>query len=197
MEHKVDSSTVRLWTRQHLDVLKELSTKGIYRVKKEYLLQKFDTISDYYLNIYRWYIERAEKIVPRPKGAEFPVWLSISSEMMLQPAEKQVILEIIVDRKNVVLTDSEKWGYVANYWYLPLDKEDERKFNEELEKLGIGDESELCMGHKGDFYPHLRSRIIKSWERLFESPSQITTDTQATLWELRKEWISNVIYYES
>lgn len=197
MEHPVDQNTIRLWTRQHQDVLIELSTKGIYRVKKEYLLHKFDTISDYYLNIYRWYIERAEKLVPRPKGAEFPIWLSTSSEMMLQPAEHQVILEIEADRKNVVFTDSEKWGYVANYWYLPLDKEDERKFNEELKRLEIGDESELYMGHKGNFYPHIRSRIIKSWERLFDNPPQITSGTQATLWELRKEWIANVTYYES
>ncbi|HYE82130.1 MAG TPA: DUF3841 domain-containing protein [Clostridia bacterium] len=193
MENSTASSKVRLWTRQHQNVLQELRANGVYKVRREYLLQKFDSISDYYLSIYRWYAERAERIVPRPEGAEFPVWLSASSDMMLQPIENNVIIELEADIENVVFTDSEKWGYVVNYWYLPIDKEDERKFNEELKKMGIGDESELYMGHKGNFYPQLRSRIIKSWERLFEDHPRITPTTQATLWEIRKEWVTNVI----
>lgn len=192
MESSVSSEKVRLWTRQNKKVLEELKSKGIYTAKKEYLLQKFDNIFDYYTGIYNWYMERAEKIVSKPEGAEFPIWLSTSSDMMLQPTEDNVILEIVVDRKNVVFTDSEKWGYIVNYWYLPIDKDDERKFNEELKKLGIGDESELYMGHKGNFYPHVRSRIVKSWERLFEGNDANTQADQATLWELREEWVSIV-----
>jgi len=195
MENSAASEKVRLWTRQHKSVLQGLKSNGIFVARKEYLQLKFDTIFDYYLGIYKWYTERAEKIVPRPEGSEFPIWLSPSSEMMLQPTEDSVILEIVVDRKDVVFTDSEKWGYVVNYWYLPLDKDDERKFNEELARLGIGDESELYMGHKGDFYPHIRSRIIKSWERLFEGNGSITQTTQATLWEIRREWISKILEY--
>jgi hypothetical protein len=193
MKETTASNTIKLWTRQHQNILKPLEEFGVYYVKKEYLLEKFDTISDYYLSIYNWYIERAERIVPRPKDAEYPVWLSTSDEMMLQPTENNVILELEVPRDKVVLTDSEKWGYVSNFWYLPIDKEDEIRFNKELKKLGIGDESELYMGHKGNFYPHLRNKIIRSWERFFEENIEITPITQATLWEIRKEWIVNII----
>ena len=188
--------TIRLWTRQHENILKELETSGVYRPKKEYLTEKFDTIWNYYSNIYGWYIERAEKVVERPEGAEYPIWLSCTSEMMLQPTENNIILELEVPKDKVVFTDSEKWGYIVNYWYLPTDKKDEEKFNEELKKMGIGDESELYMGHKGNFYPHLRSKIIKSWERLFEENHVITPITQATLWEIKKEWIVHMIEYK-
>lgn len=197
MKNPTASNIIRLWTRQHKNVLEELRNNGVYRPRKEYLLEKFDSISDYYLSLYKWYTDRAEKIVPRPEGAEFPIWLSTSSDMMLQPAENNVIIELEADIAKVVLTDSEKWGYVVNYWYLPIDKDDERKFNEELKKLGIGDESELYMGHKGNFYPLLRNRIIRSWERLFEDHPRITPTTQATLWEIRKEWVTRVTSYEN
>lgn len=191
-----DTSTekMRLWTRQHVNIMKGLEENGVYYAKREYILHKNDSISDYYLGLYDWYVRHAEKIVPRPAGAEYPIWLSTSAEMMLQPIENTVVLALEVDRKYVVLTDFEKWGYVVNYWYVPLDKEDEQKHNEELKKYGIADESALYMGHKGNFYPFLRNKIIKSWDRIFDVCSDGNCLTQATLWEIKKEWIVEVYY---
>lgn len=185
---------IKLWTRQHKDVLKELEEKSFYHVKKEYILAKNDTISSYYFHLYDWYISHAEKIVPRPEGVQYPIWLSTSSDTMLQPVEDTVILELEVEREHVVITDFDKWGYVVNYWYVPLDKEDEKKHNEELKKNGIGDESALYMSHKGNFYPMLKNKIIKSWERIFEISEESDVLTQATLWEIKKEWLVKVLY---
>lgn len=186
------SKKIRLWTRQHKNVLEELETHGVYRVKKEYIMQKMDNISDYFLKLYNWYVSEAEKNVPRPEGVTYPIWLSTSYDMMLQPSEDTVILEIEVEKQKVVITDMEKWGYVVNYWYVPLNKEDEEKHTNELIKNGIGDESALYMSHKGNFYPLLRSKIIKSWDRIFEDSSSQNSITQATLWEIKKEWIISV-----
>ncbi|MBB6218596.1 hypothetical protein HNQ80_004770 [Anaerosolibacter carboniphilus] len=184
---------VKLWTRQHENVLKELEQKGVYRIKKEYITQKLDTLSDYYLHVYDWYVKRAEKIVERPEGVEYPIWLSTSSELMLQPTEGTIVLALEVEKKYAVFTDSEKWGYVMNYWYVPLNDEDEELYNKELKRYNIGDESALYMGHKGNFYPILRNKIVKSWERIFENNLSITKTTQATLWEIKKEWIVDVL----
>jgi hypothetical protein len=186
------SEKIKLWTRQDKNILKDLEQNGTYRVKKEYIIQKNDNISDYYLKLYDWYISQAEKIVSRPEGVTYPIWLSTSCEMMLQPAKDTVILEIEVEKQKVVITDFEKWGYVVNYWYVPLNKEDEEKHNSELKKNGIVDESSLYMSHKGNFYPMLRNKIIKSWDRIFQiSPTQ-NNITQVTLWEIKKEWIVNI-----
>lgn len=185
---------VKLWTRQHKNVLDELEKYGVYRVKKEYILEKMDTISNYYLNLYEWYGRNAAKIVPRPEGAIYPIWLSTSSEMMLQPTEDTIILEIEVDRKDVIYTDVNKWGYVVNYFYLPIDPEDEEIHNKELKKFGISDESSLIMSDKGNFYPLLKNKIIKSWERLFEPFDEKSTLSQATIWEIKKEWVVDIIH---
>lgn len=67
------SEKIRLWTRQHKNVLEELETHGVYRVKKEYIMQKLDNISDYFLKLYNWYVSEAEKIVPRPEGVTYPI----------------------------------------------------------------------------------------------------------------------------
>ncbi len=182
-----------LWTRQHKNSLEDLNKHGVYRVKKEYIIQKLDSISEYYFNIYNWYVKGAEKIVKRPKGVEYPIWLSTSSNLMLQPTDDSVVLKVEVDRKLVVITDFEKWGYVVNYWYIPLNKEDEKKHNEELKKRGIGNESSLCSSDKGNFYPLLKKKIIKSWDRLFDDRIRMSDVNQATLWEIKKEWVKEVI----
>ncbi len=190
----ISDNKIKLWTRQHKDVLKELKNNGVYRAKKEYILQKMDTISDYYLNLYDWYVRHAEKIVPRPEGVEYPIWFSTSSDLMLQPTEGTVILELEVDKKYAIITDSNKWGYVVNYFYLPIDDEDEKRHNKELEKYGIGDESALIMGHKGNFYPLLKNKIINSWTRLFEQCDEKNPLSQATMWEIKEEWIVDIIH---
>lgn len=194
VDKKTNNNKIRLWTRQHENVINELKENGIYRVKKEYIQEKMDTISDYYLNLYDWYVSHAEKIVPRPEGVSYPIWFSTSSDLMLQPIENTVILELEVDREKVIITDTNKWGYVVNYFYLPIDKEDEQRHNEELRKYGIGDESALIMSHKGNFYPLLKNKIIRSWERLFESCNEKNPLSQATMWEIKAEWVKDVIH---
>jgi len=192
LEQQASDEKITLWTRQHQGVLKELEEKGVYRVKKEYIEAKNDSISGYYFQLYDWYVKHAEKIVPRPHGVEYPIWLSTSNEMMLQPTEGTVILTLNVQRKNVVISDFEKWGYVVNYWYVPLDREDEIRHNEELKKYGIGDESALYMSYKGNFYPLLRKKIIDSWNRIFDVSDDSACLSQATLWEIKKEWVVDV-----
>lgn len=194
MTDDLHNNKVKLWTRQHKNVLNELEEHGVYRVKKEYILEKMDTISDYYLKLYEWYGRNASKKVAKPEGAIYPIWLSTSSEMMLQPVDNTVVLEIEVDIKNVVYTDVNKWGYVVNYFYLPLNPEDEEKHNAELKKYGISDESSLIRTDKGNFYPLLKSKIIKSWDRLFEPFDEKNTLSQATLWEIKKEWVVDIVH---
>lgn len=183
---------MRLWTRQHVSVLEEIKKNRYYFAKKEHIELKNDTISDYYLELYHWYIKRAEKFVKRERNDQYPIWASTNYKDRLQVVEDTYLFELEVPEDRVVITDFDKWGYVVNYWYVPEDKEDERKHNEELKKMGIGDESAIVMGHKGNFYPLLRDKILKSWNRIFEIESHKGAMTQATLWEIKKEWIIKV-----
>ena len=44
-----------VYTRQSKKVLEELEKTGEYRVKEEYIRMKNDSISEYYLKLYRWF----------------------------------------------------------------------------------------------------------------------------------------------
>ena len=66
----------------------------------------------------------------------------------------------------------------VNYFYVPLDEADEKAHMEELKKYGIASEDSLVITSKGNFYPLLRQKIIKSWDRIFtiqpDDPSLMT-----------------------
>ena len=94
-----------------------------------------------------------------------------------------------------MITEVERWGYRVNYMYIPLDAEDEKEHEAELKKYGIGNETALIQTSKGNFYPLLKRKIIKSWQRLFEPPrDSALVVTQGTVWELRREWLQGVEY---
>ena len=85
---------MRFWTRQHEAVWDELQKTGQYIVKKEYIEEKNDTISEFYLKLYEWYTKAARKYIDIPEDLKYPVWLSVSEDMMLQPTEHAIIFEV-------------------------------------------------------------------------------------------------------
>lgn len=183
---------MKVWTRQHPDVLKTLLETGTYRCKPEYISMKMEEYDDYYMKLYSWYMKRAEKIVKKPQGVDYPIWVSIDEDMQLQLVDDSVIIEMDIQEELVVVTDLEKWGYVVNYFYLPRNHEDLRKHHHELQRYGIHDETSITMGANGNFYPLLKRKITDSWDRLFENYT-LSNIRQGTVWELRKEWITDVI----
>ena len=186
---------VRAWTRQHQHVLEELQTNGIYRVREEHIRLKNQAITDYYLELYQWYSRQAAKLVPLPEGALYPIWLFLKEEEKLPAIAGTVVLTLAVPREQLVITEVERWGYRVNYMYIPLDVEDEKEHEAELKKYGIGNETALIQTSKGNFYPLLKRKIIKSWQRLFEPPrDSALVVTQGTVWELRREWLQGVEY---
>lgn len=184
--------TRTMWTRQVSEVWEELRTNGVYRVKKEYIQLKNDTVADYYLKLYGWYTREAGKYVDIPNDMEYPIWFSLYRESMLQPIENTVILEVEVPEGQYLLCNMDHWGYRVNYWYIPLDKKDEERHKRELERYGIGSEDDLVSGVKGNYYPALRRKIKDSWERVFTILPDNESGAAATTWELRLEWIKGV-----
>ena len=158
---------MRFWTRQHEAVWDELQKTGQYIVKKEYIEEKNDTISEFYLKLYEWYTKAARKYIDIPEDLKYPVWLSVSEDMMLQPTEHAIIFEVEIPEGEYLICNFDKWGYRVNYFYVPLDEADEKAHMEELKKYGIASEDSLVTTSKGNFYPLLRQKIIKSWDRIF------------------------------
>jgi len=189
--------TMTLWTRQVPQVLTALLEDGVYRCREEYIRKKNDTISDYYLELYRWYTREARKYREIPPDTPYPIWLSINEAMMLQPVENTVILKMEIPAEKVLLCNNDAWGYRVNYWYVPVNAEDADNHRAELARYGIHSDDELIKTHKGTFYPHLRKKIEKSWSRVFTLMNVGNDMLVATTWELRKEWIREVQVYEA
>ena len=187
--------TMTLWTRQVPQVWEELERTGVYRVKEEYIRAKNDTIADFYLGLYRWYTGEARKYIHISPELQYPVWLCVTDETMLQPVPDTVILKVEVPRDQVVIANMEAWGYVVNYWYVPLDEEDARKHAAELARYGITEEDTLISTAKGNFYPTLKRKILSSWGRVFTMPPADHNDAVATVWEIKREWVKEVQHY--
>ena len=186
---------VTLWTRQVSEILDEIKECGVYKVKEEYIRKKNDTISDYYLKLYKWFTDEAKKYVD-VKG-EYPIWLSVADEFRLRPVEDTVTLKLRVPSKEVLLCNYDAWGYTVNYFYVPLDEADKARHKEELTKNGLVSDDELFLTSKGNFYPLLKREVVKSWERIFTlKPTDLKACLVAVTWEIKKEWIEEVEYYE-
>ena len=185
-----------MWTRQVPEVWEEIKQHGRYYVKREYIEIKNGTMSDYYLKLYEWYTKEARKYIDIPENLKYPIWLSMEEENMLQPIENTVILKVEIPKENYVICNMDHWGYRVNYWYVPLDVEDEKRHREELEKYGIASDDELILTDKGNFYPMLLRKVKSSWERVLSILPTEKQDAVATAWELRREWVKEVRSYD-
>ena len=184
-----------LWTRQVSEMLGEIKDYGVYKVKEEYIRKKNDTISDYYLKLYKWFTGEAKKYIDA-KG-DYPIWLSVADEFRLRPVEGTVTLRLRVPSKEVLLCNYDAWGYTVNYFYVPLDEADKARHKDELTKNGLVSDDELFLTSKGNFYPLLKREVVKSWERIFTlKPTDLKACLVAVTWEIKKEWIEEVEYYE-
>lgn len=187
---------MEFWTRQAKEVWEELREKGHYHVKKEYIEKKNDTIAEYYTDLYEWYTGAARKYIDIPKEYHYPIWMSLSEDLMLRPAEDAVILRLEVPEGKYLICNYDKWGYRMNYWYVPLDEEDEKKHQAELKRCGIVSEDSLISGSRGNFYPLLKRKIIESWDRIFTIEPKSPELTVGTCWEIEKGWVREVRFYE-
>ena len=189
-----ESASRVLWTRQDKAVEEELERTGIYRAKEEYIRKKNDTISDFYLRLYRWYTKEAKKYLA--VDGEYPIWLSVTDEMMLQPTEGAVILEVEIPSDQYILCNYDAWGYMVNYFYVPVDDRDREQHQEKLRRYGIATDDELLLTQKGNFYPLLKKELLDSWKRVFtQAPRSTKEGVVATAWEIRREWVKEIRHF--
>ena len=187
---------VTLWTRQDIKSLEALERDGVIRISEAHLTEKFDVITDYVAELYRWFVKEASTRVPKPEDVEFPIWCSVSELNMLRPTPDQVVYVLEVDPAEILYFDGQKWDYVLNHHYVAKNPEDARAYQQELEAKGIADGFSLFVGNKAQFYPRERQEIIDSWVRIFDIEEWHIFNVQANIWEIRPEMIKNILYAE-
>lgn len=189
---------VTLWTRQDQRFLDVIEKEGVFHTKREYIIEKNDTLSDYYLTLYDWFVAEADRRVPRPEGAQYPIWCSISDEYMLRGAHGNVLLELSIDKDKILYFNSLKWDLVLNHTYIAKDKEDAERFAQKLSDHGIRNSFSFLSDVNQRFYPELTREVKESWKRIFDVDLERMDafEIQANIWEIRREDIVSVSEYQ-
>lgn len=178
-----------VWTKQNEGILNDLEENGRYIVKKEYIVKKMEEHADVYLDVYDWFYKAASKLLKPPDDANYPIWVSLAQEEKIGNSDGNVQLEISIEPDDLLTMDIDKWGRIVNYMYIPKDKQDEAEHEHMLASYGVDD----CTAYMTPFYPNIKQKIIKSWDRLFDETIVLSEFRVGIIWELKKEWIAEIV----
>ena len=181
---------ISVWTKQHENVLKILESEGRYIAKREYIVMDLQEHANLVLEAYEWLVKNGPDAKNRPEDVEFPVWVSFEKEATMMPSEGTVILELEVEESWITHVNIAKWGTILNYGYIPVDEKDATRHRQLLKDYGTND----AKAYMSQFYPQIKREIRESWNRLFD-PSILVGNTSeyGNLWEVKKEWVKQVI----
>ena len=174
-----------LWTIQHKNAYDKMVETGRLVANEEYLFLPLDDCDEY-----KWLSERMRDLIGEPpSGVRFPVWAWYQWEGVRKRPDMRthrfcgekgspiVLITFDIPDNKVALSDFDMWHCILNDDYLPLSEADDKDVFTEEEK-------------------------IKSWDNVFKY--DIETDfwdtpksTQATMWEIKKEWVLKVEYFIS
>ncbi len=186
---------VNLWTRQDEKILDILETEGIFQAKKRFVMEKYGDLFPLFDGIYSWLIFESDKIVKKPEGSEYPIWCSVSDEMMLRETKGTVILKLSVDKEKVVFFDSLRWDYAINNMYVPENQADDLRFKEKLKSRGLDPDYPVLDDNISRFYPDIKRDILMSRVKIFDIKDSPIERLQANIWEIRPEDISEIKYF--
>jgi hypothetical protein len=181
---------ITVWTKQNRAVLDQLDASGRFIADERYIRRELEDTADIMLFVYRWLADHMPSAGEKPSDVKYPVWVSFIKEATMCPEDGFAVLELVVPEELITRIDTAKWTRITNYSYIPLNDEDEREHTRYLEQLGINN-ADAVMTH---FYPEAGDKITGSWDRLFDGSVSLGSRSEyGLIWEVKKEWIQNVI----
>lgn len=184
-------NSIILYTAQADPVRKAIDQDGRCFSREEYVRRKYGESAPVFLTAYRWFVREAEKLVPRPEGAEFPYW-AFHDLYGVDVSGGTGILTLQVPRDEAVFFDVYDWNKILCLRYVGLDEAEEKRFHDQMARCGIKEMDAMLSG----FYPEWKQKIRDSWLRLLRHHEQIKSgdytgvkSIQAGLWQIKKEWI--------
>ena len=191
MQRKDGFFSMLLLLNQTETVWNKLNEDGIVFCKREYIQKKYVESANVFMTIYSWFVGEAQKIIPRPDGAEFPYWAQ-QNITNLDTSGSGHVFEVDVPKDEAVFFDYKDWTQILQFKYLAQSSKDAKQFEDELKANGV-DEFKVM---STNFYPMLKQKILKSWGNLFKNHEGIVEGTSnvknasAALWCIKKEWIT-------
>ena len=176
---------MRLFTVQPKEVYDQILHTGMYTCipdKSEYISNSGEN----FVEAYKWLIKQMNEKIENKERITYPVWawykLDGKNELpdfnnTLISYANDYLIEIEINKKDVVLTDYDSWHFVLNNsYYNPY--EDEKEWEEEE--------------YRYEMLPYEEANKLKlaSWQRVFDVEND--KYVQATFWQLKKENIVSV-----
>ncbi len=181
-------SELLLYTAQQPVVLEALEREGVSRVLRAYIDRKYGDTAWIFQEAYSFFRQNAAALLPPPAGAESPVWLYADSRWCHMGPDS-LLMRFRIPEELVLCFDRRIWNRILNLEYVGEDAGDEARFERELRALGL--ESTLKLFSTA-FYPVQKRKVRESWKRLFSSGDCPEVCRQAAVWELRREWLTDV-----
>lgn len=141
------------WTIQTINKWLEVQQLG-------YLTGNIDYIWEYFVEPYKWMMEQMTNRLPNYKG-EYPVWLwterpDLRKSGHLEKGEQGVLLKVVLDEGDVLLSEFQAWHFVLSHLYLNLDVEDDRMITaDEIQKSWAAIFDLERLRNHDDWGPHL------------------------------------------
>lgn len=202
-----------LWTIQTEYAYKELVKEGRLITNPEFLMLNSEI---QYKIAYDWISDiMKEKIERKPLDAVYPIWTwysylgkrkkpDLRCSAHQKKGTKSVLLEVRIPNEEILISDFEMWHYPLNLWYIPVNDEDDEKFDKKysVARLKLFSDCDMQNPYNNDALMALQE-MKKSWKRIFltvnEAQKRIQAgeklELQATIWEIRLENVVKVQHF--
>lgn len=162
---------------------------------------------------YNWLGKELMKKVKRPScNAKYPIvtWYQRDGKKHLKELlesddnANSIVLQLEVVDKEVVLFDERLFQYIKNYFYIPLDESDLKRFELALDRLNLNSYKMRLRNVEYSAGACVRRMIEDSWSRVFDLKKEdgyiyglnSRKSIQAALWQVSIEQIRAVYSYD-
>lgn len=183
-----DNDAITMWAAQTQIVLDTIERDGVSYVKREYIDKKYGEVAWIFKTAYNFFIPRFQVKVEKPAQAESPVWLYRDPKWGGNNSGV-VFMKLEIPADQIVFFDLRKWSEVLNLDFIGTEQE-KKVFENELKSQGIYDAMEIFTK---PFYPMLKRKVMKSWEKIFDIEGTEEQYLQGAVWCLKKEWICEIV----
>lgn len=172
-----------LWSIQNKRAYEIMEQTGMLRADKNFIA------TDWFEDSYLWMAEQMKKRIGEPpKGVIFPVWAWYQGEGMRKRPDMRVhgrnwgekgtpivLLTFEVPDNLVLLSNFDYWHCVLNDGEIIFPIDDSEVYSEEEKRKSWENIFDISCSFEDEVHPHL--------------------STQATMWEIKREWVKKAEYF--
>ena len=192
------NNQVTLYTSQSQIVVDKLLKSGRHVVDNTFIKEKYGETAQVFLQAYSWYRQKAANVVARPAEADSAIWTFLDVKYLDYSADSQLI-KLCVPIEKIVFFRMSDWNRILNLRFLGTEEGQATYYNK-LKKYNVSYEGDV---YTTAFYPHLKTELVRSWQKLFQYDAEIKTtkrlpfeDIQGGIWEIQQAWVESFLEWK-